>query len=85
MKKDIIELGKKYGLNLHVTSEREAFDIINYDVYINDHAGEFIGVYVYYTGKTSTGVIYKWTDKGEMLSEIEGHLKQYLEKGYVKH
>lgn len=29
MKKKIIELGKKHGLKLHVSSNREAFDIID--------------------------------------------------------
>ena len=85
MKKRIIELGKKYNLNLHVTTSRDAFDIIIYDINVDTFVGDSIGVYVYYTGKTSTGVTYNWTDKDEFLAEIEGHLKQYLEKGYVKH
>lgn len=35
MKKKIIELGKKYGLNLYVSSYRDVFDIIDYDVNID--------------------------------------------------
>jgi hypothetical protein len=82
MKKKIIELGKKYGLNFVVTSQREAFDIIDYDVYIDDEfTGEFFGVYRHFTGKTSTGVTYT---PDNILDDIENDLIKYKNKNYEK-
>lgn len=74
MKKKIIELGKKYGLNLYVSSNREAFDIIDYDVNIESFAGEFIGVYRHFTGKTNTGVVYPVES---ILPDLEKDLIEY--------
>ena len=74
MKKKIIELGKKHGLKLHVSSNREAFDIIDYDVNIDTFCGEFIGVYRHMTGKTSTGVEYPTEC---FLPELENDLEKY--------
>lgn len=71
MKKKIIELGKKHGLDLRVESNKEAFDIIDYEIY---HSDEFIGVYRYFTGKTSTGVEYPTKC---FLPELENDLKNY--------
>ena len=71
MKKKIIELGKKHGLELRVESNREAFDIIDYEVYHND---EFIEIYRHYTGKTSTGVEYPTES---FLPELENKLTEY--------
>ena len=71
MKKKIIELGKKHGLKLRVESNREAFDIIDYEVY---HDNEFIEGYRYYTGKTNTGVEYPTEC---FLPELENHLEKY--------
>ena len=80
MKKQILDLGKKYGLKLYVSSQREAFDIIDYDVNIETHCGEFIGVYRYFTGKTSTGVEYPTQS---ILLEIENDLIKYKQNGFV--
>lgn len=74
MKKKIIALGKAHGIDLRVEVEHEAFDIYNYDVYI-EH--EFIGVYVYWTGKTSTGVTYP---VHSFLPELEEDIKKYKNK-----
>lgn len=71
MKKKIIEIGKKHGLELRVESNREAFDIIDYEVY---NGNEFIEVYRHYTGKTSTGVEYPTEC---FLPELENDLQKY--------
>jgi hypothetical protein len=77
MKKKIIELGKKHGLNLYVDSTREAFDIIDYDVNIDSFVGEFIGVYRHFTGKTNTGVVYPVES---ILLDLEKDLIEYKNK-----
>ena len=77
MKKQIIELGKKYGLKLYVESNKFAFDIIDYDVNIDTFCGEFIGVYRHMTGKTSTGVTYPTES---ILIDIEKDLVEYKKK-----
>ena len=74
MKKQILELGKKYGLKLHIQSVRFAFDIIDYDVNIDTFCGHFIGVYRHMTGKTSTGVTYPTES---ILIDIEKDLVKY--------
>jgi hypothetical protein len=76
MKKQILELGKKHGLKLHVESNKFAFDIIDYDVNIDRFCGHFIGVYRHMTGKTSTGVTYPTES---ILIDIEKDLVKYLE------
>ena len=75
MKKKIIDIGKKYGLNLFVQSNRFAFDIIDYDVNLDTFSGEFVGVYRHMTGKTSTGVEYPTEC---FLPELEKDLIQYV-------
>jgi hypothetical protein len=77
MKKKIIELGKKYGLNLYVSSYRDVFDIIDYDVNIDSFCGEFIGVYRHFTGKTNTGVVYPVES---ILPDLEKDLIEYKNK-----
>ena len=75
MKKQIIELGKEYGLKLHVQSNRVAFDIIDYDVNIDKFCREFIGVYRHMTGKTSTGIAYPTES---ILIDLEKDLINYI-------
>jgi len=72
MKKKIIELGKKYGLELRVDSNKGGFDIYDYEVYHND---EFIGTYRHYTGKTNTGIKYPTEC---FLPELQNDLKLHL-------
>lgn len=74
MKKKIIKLGKKHGLNLHVHCAREAFDIMDYTVFNESINGDFIGSYTHYTGKTSTGVEYLTKC---FLPELETALEKY--------
>jgi len=77
MKKQILELGKKYGLKLHIQSVRVAFDIIDFDVNVDTFSGDFIGVYRHMTGKTSTGVTYSTES---ILIDIEKDLAKYKSK-----
>lgn len=73
MKNQIIELGKKYRLELRVGLNKSAFDIWEYEVY---HGQLFIGVYTHYTGKTNTGVKYPTES---ILPQLEKDLKIYTE------
>lgn len=70
MKEKIIQLAKKYNLNIKIIADRIAFDIINYEIYIKD---DFIDVFTYYTGKTSNGLEYPSDD---ILIEIERKFKE---------
>ena len=66
MKKIIMQIAKRIGVNVTVDSEKEAFDIINYTV----HVGSKQDTFQYFTGRTSTGVSYPF-DKDVFVKNIE--------------
>lgn len=74
MKQKIIELGRRWGLELKVEITRHDWDIYGYEVYHNDY---FFGAYMYWTGLTSTGVRYP---KVIPLEDINRDLSKYVDK-----
>jgi hypothetical protein len=73
MKKIIIELGKKYNLKLEVFFTRIGFDVLGYEL---NCEGRHIWADTYYTGKTSTGVLYP-SNKNEFLIEVKKRIKDF--------
>lgn len=71
MKNKILELGKKCNTKLKVNVIKTGFDSYQYELY---NGKNFIGVYEYFTGTTSTGVSYPTKN---ILIDIKKDLKHH--------
>lgn len=70
MKKEINKLAKAFGIDITIDISRREFDVYDYTIYCQEKEDTF----VYYTGKTNTGIEYPF-NKGEFLEKVSDFLK----------